>query len=70
VRDPAVHEAVLREVVAGLDVQGLGATALAVSPLRGADGNVEFFVRARRGGATLDADVIARVVAGVEGAAV
>ena len=47
VRDPAVHDAVLREVVAALDAHGLGVGGLAASPLRGADGNVEFFVRAR-----------------------
>jgi 23S rRNA (cytidine1920-2'-O)/16S rRNA (cytidine1409-2'-O)-methyltransferase len=64
VRDPAVHQAVLREVVAGLDGQGLGVAALAASPLRGADGNVEFFVRARRSAATLDPADIDRVVAG------
>jgi 23S rRNA (cytidine1920-2'-O)/16S rRNA (cytidine1409-2'-O)-methyltransferase len=64
VRDPAVHQAVLREVVAGLNGQGLGVVALVASSLRGADGNVEFFVRARRGGATLDPAEIVRVVAG------
>jgi 23S rRNA (cytidine1920-2'-O)/16S rRNA (cytidine1409-2'-O)-methyltransferase len=62
VRDPAVHEAVLRETVAGLDAQGLGVTALVISPLRGADGNVEFFARARRCPATVEAADIARVV--------
>jgi len=49
VRDPQVHAAVLREVVAGLDEVGLGITAVVPSPLRGADGNVEFVVHARRG---------------------
>ncbi len=48
VRDPDVHAAVLREVVAGLDDAGLGIEAVIPSPLRGADGNVEFVVRARR----------------------
>ncbi len=48
VRDPEVHAAVLREVVAGLDDTGLGVEAVIPSPLRGADGNVEFVVRARR----------------------
>jgi 23S rRNA (cytidine1920-2'-O)/16S rRNA (cytidine1409-2'-O)-methyltransferase len=70
VRDPAVHEAVLQEVVAGLDGQGLGAAAVIASPLRGADGNVEFFVRARREPATVAPDAIARVVADVHGASV
>jgi 23S rRNA (cytidine1920-2'-O)/16S rRNA (cytidine1409-2'-O)-methyltransferase len=69
VRDPAVHEAVLREVATGLDGQGLGVGAVVASRLRGADGNVEFFVRARRGAATIAPDEIARVVADVHGAA-
>ena len=50
VRDPAVHAAVLHEVVAALAEVGLSVTAVTVSPLRGADGNREFFVRADRVG--------------------
>ena len=57
---------VLREVVAGLDEQGLGVRAVAPSALRGADGNVEFFVWARRGTATLDPTEIDRVVAATQ----
>ena len=53
VRDPAIHAAVVREVVAGLDECGLGVTAVVPSPIRGADGNVEFLVHARRGRATV-----------------
>jgi 23S rRNA (cytidine1920-2'-O)/16S rRNA (cytidine1409-2'-O)-methyltransferase len=53
VRDPVVHAAVLREVVAGLDVAGLGVHAVVASPLRGARGNVEFLAHARRGPATV-----------------
>jgi len=58
VRDPAVHASVLREVVAGLDTAGLGVSAVSPSPLRGADGNVEFFVHARRGRASVAAAAI------------
>ena len=58
VRDPAVHEAVLREVVAGLEERGLGVRALVASPLQGADGNVEFLAHARRGSASVDGAVI------------
>jgi 23S rRNA (cytidine1920-2'-O)/16S rRNA (cytidine1409-2'-O)-methyltransferase len=58
VRDPDVHAAVLREVVAGLDDAGLGVTAVTPSPLRGADGNVEFLVHARRGAATVAAEAL------------
>jgi 23S rRNA (cytidine1920-2'-O)/16S rRNA (cytidine1409-2'-O)-methyltransferase len=68
VRDPVVHDAVLRDVVSGLDGSGLGVCALAVSPLKGADGNIEFFARARQGPATVtDAD-IERVIAVAHGA--
>ena len=55
VRDPEVHAAVLREVVAGLGAAGLGVQGVVPSPLRGADGNVEFLVYARRGVATISA---------------
>jgi len=58
VRDPAVHAAVLREVVAGLAEAGLGVRAVTPSPLRGADGNVEFLVHARRGPATVATDAL------------
>jgi 23S rRNA (cytidine1920-2'-O)/16S rRNA (cytidine1409-2'-O)-methyltransferase len=68
VRDPVVHEAVLQEVVAGLAAEGLGVGAAVASPLRGADGNVEFFVRAQRGAATIGPVEIGRVVAGAHGA--
>ncbi len=53
VRDPEVRAAVLREVVSGLDAYGLGITDVVTSPLRGADGNVEFFAHGRRGPATV-----------------
>jgi 23S rRNA (cytidine1920-2'-O)/16S rRNA (cytidine1409-2'-O)-methyltransferase len=53
VRDPEVHAAVLREVVDGLAAADLGVGAVVPSPLRGADGNVEFLVHARRGAPTV-----------------
>jgi len=62
VRDPAVHEAVLREVVSGLEERGLGVRALVASPLRGADGNVEFLAHARTGVASVDSAVIENAV--------
>jgi len=68
VRDPVVHAAVLRDVVSGLDGSGIGVQALAVSPLKGADGNVEFFAHARRSRAAVDADDIERVVSAAHGA--
>lgn len=50
VRDPAVHAAVLREVTDGLAAAGLFVTEAIESPIRGADGNREFFVHADRRG--------------------
>ena len=47
VRDAAVHGAVLREVRDGLAELGVQAVAIAPSPLRGADGNAEFFLHGR-----------------------
>ncbi len=64
VRDAAVHRAVLREVIDGLAGHGLGAGALAASPLRGAEGNVEFLLHSRAGGATVTDAAIDTVVAG------
>ncbi|MGQ0803600.1 MAG: TlyA family RNA methyltransferase [Actinomycetota bacterium] len=49
VRDPAVHRAVLHEVVTGLAGADLSVQQVMPSPLRGADGNIEFFVHCRRG---------------------
>jgi 23S rRNA (cytidine1920-2'-O)/16S rRNA (cytidine1409-2'-O)-methyltransferase len=63
VRDPAVHGAVLREVVAGLDGHGLVVTDAMPSPLRGADGNVEFLVRAGKAGVPANTATLAAVVA-------
>jgi 23S rRNA (cytidine1920-2'-O)/16S rRNA (cytidine1409-2'-O)-methyltransferase len=64
VRDPEVHAAVLAEVTAGLAEHGLVVTDVAVSPLRGADGNREFFVRADRRGPAVDPARLAAAGAG------
>jgi 23S rRNA (cytidine1920-2'-O)/16S rRNA (cytidine1409-2'-O)-methyltransferase len=59
VRDPSVHRSVLRRVRDDLAEAGIDAVAAMPSPLRGADGNVEFFFRARRDGArTLGDDAL------------
>lgn len=50
VRDPAVHRAVLRDAAAALASAGLTVVGVAPSPLRGADGNIELFVRCRPAG--------------------
>ena len=44
VRDPAVHERVLHEVVAGAKDAGLAAIDVMRSPITGTDGNVEFLM--------------------------
>jgi 23S rRNA (cytidine1920-2'-O)/16S rRNA (cytidine1409-2'-O)-methyltransferase len=51
VRDASVHRSVLRRVRDGLAAAGIDAVAAMPSPLQGADGNVEFFLHARRDGA-------------------
>jgi 23S rRNA (cytidine1920-2'-O)/16S rRNA (cytidine1409-2'-O)-methyltransferase len=62
VRDPEVHDAVLREIVAALDAVGLGVRAVVPSPLRGADGNVEFLAHALRAAATVSAAALTDAV--------
>jgi 23S rRNA (cytidine1920-2'-O)/16S rRNA (cytidine1409-2'-O)-methyltransferase len=63
VRDPAVHRAVLGEVVGALASVGLGILAVIPSPLHGADGNVEFLALAARGPSTLAPCVLDLAVA-------
>jgi 23S rRNA (cytidine1920-2'-O)/16S rRNA (cytidine1409-2'-O)-methyltransferase len=53
VRDPAVHRAVLNEVVAAASDLGLTVTGLTASPLIGPAGNREFLIEVRRGGESL-----------------
>jgi 23S rRNA (cytidine1920-2'-O)/16S rRNA (cytidine1409-2'-O)-methyltransferase len=62
VRDAAVHRDVLRTVVSELAEQGLGVSAIIASPLRGADGNLEFLARAIRGAAAFDIDRVDEIV--------
>jgi 23S rRNA (cytidine1920-2'-O)/16S rRNA (cytidine1409-2'-O)-methyltransferase len=54
VRDPAVHRAVLHEVRDGLRDAGLHVVDVTVSPLHGADGNVEFLAHCDASGPALD----------------
>jgi 23S rRNA (cytidine1920-2'-O)/16S rRNA (cytidine1409-2'-O)-methyltransferase len=51
VRDASVHRSVVRRVRDGLAAAGIDAVAAMPSPLRGAEGNVEFFFHARTDGA-------------------
>jgi 23S rRNA (cytidine1920-2'-O)/16S rRNA (cytidine1409-2'-O)-methyltransferase len=64
VRDPAVHEAVLREVRDAVRGSGLRVVDAALSPLRGPAGNVEFFYRLARDGAEVDDERLASLVVG------
>jgi 23S rRNA (cytidine1920-2'-O)/16S rRNA (cytidine1409-2'-O)-methyltransferase len=47
IRDPAVWRRVLVDVAAALDAEDAAMMGIMVSPLRGADGNVEFLAHAR-----------------------
>jgi 23S rRNA (cytidine1920-2'-O)/16S rRNA (cytidine1409-2'-O)-methyltransferase len=65
VRDPAVHRAVLEEVVAALGQQGIVVRGLMASPLRGPAGNVEFLALAGATGPAVDDRDIAAALAEV-----
>jgi 23S rRNA (cytidine1920-2'-O)/16S rRNA (cytidine1409-2'-O)-methyltransferase len=67
VRDPVVHRAVRGEVRDGLARAGLRATAALASPLRGADGNVEFLFQAAKRGSLVDDATLDDVVASASG---
>jgi 23S rRNA (cytidine1920-2'-O)/16S rRNA (cytidine1409-2'-O)-methyltransferase len=64
VRDPAQHRAVLEDLAAFCRERGWGIAGAARSPLRGAEGNVEFFLRVAPAGGGLDPDALARALAG------
>lgn len=51
VRDPQVHREVLLGVIAAVPSMGFAPLGLAVSPIRGAEGNVEFLLHLRAGAA-------------------
>ncbi|MET0726714.1 MAG: TlyA family RNA methyltransferase [Acidimicrobiales bacterium] len=55
ITDPAIWDRVLVEVADALAAAGAAIMGAMVSPLTGADGNVEFLLHARRGPAALDA---------------
>lgn len=57
VRDPAVHQRVLREVVAAADTLGLGVHGVTASPLLGPAGNREFLIHLKPGVAGIDAEL-------------
>lgn len=66
VKDAVVHADVLTEVVAAVDGAALVVRGLTVSPIKGPEGNIEFWVFASRVGERADVDV-ASVVARAHG---
>ena len=58
VRDPAVWRRVLAEVAASASSHGLVPAGITPSPLRGASGNVEFFLHCRRSESAGAADFV------------
>jgi 23S rRNA (cytidine1920-2'-O)/16S rRNA (cytidine1409-2'-O)-methyltransferase len=62
VRDPHLREEAVRSVADAAALRGWGARAVAVSPLPGPAGNVEFFVWLRRGPSSLGDDDLRRTV--------
>jgi 23S rRNA (cytidine1920-2'-O)/16S rRNA (cytidine1409-2'-O)-methyltransferase len=63
IRDPEVWRGVLANVAAALDAQDAAMMGIMVSPLRGADGNVEFLAHAcahERTGPAVDLDEVVR----------
>ena len=66
VRDPRVHFAVLVEVVDALAERGIVVVDALRSPLRGADGNVEFFLYGRKDGPPVESAVLAQIAEPME----
>jgi 23S rRNA (cytidine1920-2'-O)/16S rRNA (cytidine1409-2'-O)-methyltransferase len=68
VRDPAIHQRVLREVIAVADALELGVYGVTASPLLGPAGNREFLIHLKPGAAGIDAEqaIDAAMFAGVD----
>ena len=66
VRDPGLRAEAVVAVADAAAQRGWGAHAVAVSPLPGPSGNVEFFLWLRHGPAALDAEAIAAAVRGAD----
>lgn len=66
VRDPAVHREVLDRLIGFCRRRGWGVLGITASPIRGAEGNVEFFLHVAPGAGTVEAfDVEAAVAEAV-----
>ena len=57
VRDPAVHEEVLRGFVSNAEASGFSVLGLEVSPLRGPEGNIEFLAYLGASGSSAALDI-------------
>ena len=62
VRDPAQHRAVLADLAAWSAGAGLPLRALCASPIRGAEGNAEFFLHLAPGGPALSGEALEAAV--------
>jgi 23S rRNA (cytidine1920-2'-O)/16S rRNA (cytidine1409-2'-O)-methyltransferase len=62
VREPEKHRAALARVIECLAAGGLGTISVTASPIKGAKGNREFFVWARRGATTVQEVDVDKVV--------
>ncbi len=61
VRDPEIWGRVLHEVARSAEAEGAPVQGVAPSPIRGAEGNVEFLLHIRRGAAVVEVDLDAAV---------
>ena len=61
VRDPRIHREVLHRVSAGAQALGFRVEGLLPSPLLGAEGNREFFLRLRKGSPLPEEDLFGRI---------
>ena len=57
VRDPAVHERVIREMLAFADAAGFGIAGLSFSPITGPKGNIEFLLYMQKSSTKNDASL-------------
>ncbi|HXV77718.1 MAG TPA: TlyA family RNA methyltransferase [Candidatus Polarisedimenticolaceae bacterium] len=62
VRDPVLHDEVLRRTIDLAERAGCGATGLVASPIAGAEGNREFLLHLERGRPSLDTAALDRAV--------
>jgi 23S rRNA (cytidine1920-2'-O)/16S rRNA (cytidine1409-2'-O)-methyltransferase len=62
VRDPSVHAMAIELAAEALNRHGVGVLGVTASPIRGADGNREFLIHARRTERTVDTGTVRSIV--------